>query len=136
MGMIIMRSNVTPPFQTWLTLGMMLYIYIYIYTSEKFAQHQMNNYSSYCFKMTEFFILFLILDSINWNLSSPPFFGGVRVARSWLSWSHQFQCFTIATMTWVTVMEYLCHRWPRICSTCRKHFPVFSSFMTYHELIN
>jgi hypothetical protein len=40
--MIIMRSNVTPPFQTWLTLGMMLYIY----TSEKFAQHQMNNYSS------------------------------------------------------------------------------------------
>jgi hypothetical protein len=86
--------------------------------------------SSYCFKMTQLFILFLILDLINWNLSSPPFFGGVRVARSWLSWSHQFQCFTVATMTWVTVMEYLCHRWPRICSTCRKHFLVLSSFMT------
>ena len=25
---------------------------------------------------------------------------------------------------WLTVMEYLCHKWPRICSTCRKHFPV------------
>ena len=29
-------------------------------------------------------------------------------------------------------MEYLCHKWPRICSTCRKHFQVLSSFMTYH----
>ena len=25
-------------------------------------------------------------------------------------------------------MGYLCHKWPRICSTCRKHFPVLSSF--------
>jgi hypothetical protein len=25
---------------------------------------------------------------------------------------------------------------PRICSTCRKHFPVFSSFMTYHRVCN
>jgi hypothetical protein len=28
-------------------------------------------------------------------------------------------------MTWLTTMEYLCHKWPRICSTCRKHFPSF-----------
>jgi hypothetical protein len=27
-------------------------------------------------------------------------------------------------MTWLTTMEYLCHKWPRICSTC-KHFPSF-----------
>ena len=25
--------------------------------------------------------------------------------------------------------------WPRICSTCRKHFPVLSSFMTYHRVV-
>jgi len=25
------------------------------------------------------------------------------------------------------VTEYLCHKWPRICPTCRKHFPVLSS---------
>ena len=25
---------------------------------------------------------------------------------------------------------------PRICSTCRKHFPVLSSFMTYHRVCN
>jgi len=36
----------------------------------------------------------------------------------WSSWSHHFESFTIATMTWLTVMEYLCHKWPRICSTC------------------
>jgi hypothetical protein len=42
---------------------------------------------------------------------------------------------TVATMTWLTVMEYLCHKWPRICSTC-KHFRVLSSFMTYHRLCN
>ena len=27
--------------------------------------------------------------------------------------------------TWLTVMEY--HKWRRICSTCRKHFPVWVS---------
>jgi hypothetical protein len=33
-------------------------------------------------------------------------------------------------------MEYLCHKWPRICSTCRKHFLVLSSFMTCHRVCN
>ena len=37
----------------------------------------------------------------------------------WLSWCHHFELFSAATMTWLTVMEYLCHKWPRICSTCR-----------------
>jgi hypothetical protein len=44
--------------------------------------------------------------------------------------------FTVATMTWLTVIEYLCHKWPRIYSTCRKHFQVLSSFMTYHRVCN
>ena len=39
-------------------------------------------------------------------------------------------------MTWLIAMEYLCHKWPRICSTCRKHFQVLSSFMTYHRVCN
>ena len=39
-------------------------------------------------------------------------------------------------MTWLTVMEYLCHKWPRICFTSRKNFPVLSSFMTYHRVCN
>jgi len=33
-------------------------------------------------------------------------------------------------------MEYLCHKWLWICSTCRKHFPVLSSFMSYHRVCN
>jgi hypothetical protein len=41
---------------------------------------------------------------------------------------------TVATMTWLTIMEYLCHKWPRICSSCRKHFLVLSSFMTFHQV--
>jgi hypothetical protein len=36
----------------------------------------------------------------------------------------------------LTVMEYLCHKWPRICSNCRKHFPVLSSFTTYYRVFN
>jgi hypothetical protein len=34
-------------------------------------------------------------------------------------------------MTWLclTVTEYLCNKWPRTCSTCRKHFPVLYLFM-------
>ena len=31
-------------------------------------------------------------------------------------------------------MEYMCYKLPRICSTCRKHFPVLSSFVTYHRV--
>ena len=36
-----------------------------------------------------------------------------------VKWSHYFQSFAVATMTWLIVMEYLCHKWPRICSTSR-----------------
>jgi hypothetical protein len=39
-------------------------------------------------------------------------------------------------MTLLTDMEYLCHKWPRICSTCRKHILVRSSFTTYHRICN
>ena len=46
-----------------------------------------------------------------------------------------FRKFMVATMTWLTAMEYLCHKWPRICSTCRKHFPVLSSFINYHGFV-
>ena len=37
-------------------------------------------------------------------------------------------------MTWLTGMKYLCRKWPRICSTCRKHFSVLFSFTTYHRV--
>jgi hypothetical protein len=58
----------------------------------------------------------------------------IRVPSS-LSWSHHLERFTVTTMTLLTAMEYLCHKWPRIYSTCRKHFPVLSPFMTYHRFI-
>ena len=32
---------------------------------------------------------------------------------------------------WLTVTEYLCHKWPLKCSPC-DHNPFLSSFMTYH----
>ena len=31
---------------------------------------------------------------------------------------------------WLIVVEYLCHKWPRVCSNCPKQFPVLSSLMT------
>ena len=36
-------------------------------------------------------------------------------------------------MSWLTVTEYPCHKWLRICSICRKYFPVLNSFMIYHR---
>ena len=33
----------------------------------------------------------------------------------------------VVTMAWFTDMEYMCRKWPRLCSTCREHFPVLSS---------
>ena len=38
----------------------------------------------------------------------------------------------VASMTWLTITEYLCHRCPMICSFFRTRKPaLFSSFMTY-----
>ena len=31
----------------------------------------------------------------------------------------------------VPMKIYICHKWPQICSTCRKNIPVLSSFMTF-----
>jgi hypothetical protein len=59
----------------------------------------------------------------------------IHINEKELSWNHHFESFTVATMTWLTVMEHLCHKWQRICSTC-KHFTVLSSFMTYHMVCN
>jgi hypothetical protein len=42
----------------------------------------------------------------------------------------------VATISWLTAMGYLCHKLPRICSTCRKHFPVLSSLTTYYRVCN
>ena len=36
-------------------------------------------------------------------------------------------------MTWLTFTEDLCHKLPGICSVCRNHNPVLSSFMTDHR---
>jgi len=34
-----------------------------------------------------------------------------------------------------SVTEYLCYKWPRICSVCN-YTPVMYSFMTYHQIFN
>jgi hypothetical protein len=34
----------------------------------------------------------------------------------WVIWSHHFESFTVATMTWLIVTEYLFHKWSRIRS--------------------
>ena len=43
----------------------------------------------------------------------------------------------VTIMARLTITEYLCHKWPRICSVCRRHNPVIlSSFMTYNHIFN
>ena len=34
----------------------------------------------------------------------------------------------------VDVMEYLCHKWPRMCSVCRNHNPVHSTFILHYRI--
>jgi len=53
---------------------------------------------------------------------------------NWLTWSHPFASLKVATMTWLTAMEYMCYKWPRICSVCRNHDPILSSFTTNHRI--
>jgi hypothetical protein len=33
-------------------------------------------------------------------------------------------------------LEYQCHKWPRICSLCRNHNPVLSSFISYQRMFD
>ena len=35
-------------------------------------------------------------------------------------------------MTWLTITEYLCHKWPWMCSVCRNQNQALFPFMTYH----
>ena len=37
---------------------------------------------------------------------------------------------------WLTFTEYVYNELPRMCSTCRKHFPVLSSFVNYSRFVN
>ena len=46
------------------------------------------------------------------------------------------ESFTVGTMTRLTATVYLCHKWLRVWSVCRKHNPVLSLFMTYHRVCN
>ena len=49
-------------------------------------------------------------------------------------WSHGSEsknaCQWSDQWIWLNVTEYLCHKWPRICSIFRKHLPVVFSIMT------
>jgi len=45
-----------------------------------------------------------------------------------------FKKLTVATMTWLTATEYLCHKWPMICYVCCDRNPLLFSFMTFHRV--
>jgi len=43
----------------------------------------------------------------------------------------------VPILTWLTDMEYMCRKWPPICSIWRSENPVFlSSFMIYYRISN
>jgi len=44
---------------------------------------------------------------------------------------HHFERFTVATITWLTIIEYLWHYRARIFTICRNHSPILSTFMTF-----
>ena len=48
----------------------------------------------------------------------------------WWNWSHHFDSITFATVTWLTVAEHVCHKWPRICSVCRNDNPHLFTLVT------
>ena len=64
----------------------------------------------------------------------------------WATWVHPLHSFfkslcndlwtIVATMTRLTVTEYLSHKWPRKCSLCRIHNWILYSFMIYHRVCN
>jgi hypothetical protein len=55
----------------------------------------------------------------------------------WLSWSHYLENILVGTMTWLTLTatEYMCHKWPRIYSTCSRNFQSFPHSWLITELV-
>jgi hypothetical protein len=40
----------------------------------------------------------------------------------WKCWSHHFESVMVHVITWLSIKDYLCHRWPLIWSVvCRTH---------------
>ena len=51
----------------------------------------------------------------------------------WSRWPHSL--WRLDTMTRLTATEYLCHKWPRICSFCLNHSPVLPHSWFITELV-
>jgi hypothetical protein len=64
-----------------------------------------------------------------WQLhTSPSKINDLVLVISLKSSFFYFTGITVATMTWFTITEYMCHKWPRICFVCRNHNPILSLF--------
>lgn len=67
-------------------------------------------------------------DFLDWGL----LFTSKLKSSKWWSWDHPFENFTEAISSWLTVKEYLFHRWRLICSYFRNNDHVlYSSNETY-----
>jgi hypothetical protein len=90
------------------------------------------------FTTTSKICLYVCPTNISWYYWVIGSFWSICWTKSfyWLNWSQHFHSFTIATMTWLTVTEYLCNKWPQICFIFRNHNPTLSSFMTCHQIFD
>ena len=61
------------------------------------------------------------------------FYRVLLLTRKLLNKVLQVLSLRVTTMTWSTITEYLCHKWPRICSVCCNYNPVLYSFMINHR---
>jgi len=52
--------------------------------------------------------------------------------RFWLPLWYLLTLLMVATITWLAVANYLCHKWPQICSVCHNYTSFLSSFMIYN----
>ena len=72
-----------------------------------------------------------------WNICNQSFikyFSYAVATIMLLSWDHHFESFTVPTMTWLTVAEYLSQMTTDMFHSSGAFFTVLSSFMSYHCL--
>jgi predicted DNA-binding transcriptional regulator len=100
-----------------------LYIYMYQLT---FQQHMHEGYiilSSYDIPELVVFIYMVLVDR------------GLMLTRKLLN-----QGFLVVkyfkNLIIANIMEYMCHKWTRICSVCRNPSPIVSSLTTYNLILN
>jgi hypothetical protein len=101
-------------------------------------------YSRACFLSWFVWERIMIFNSLCFLAGFPSYMYFANKTNYWTKgslfkcWSHHFESVMVHVITWLSIKDYLCHRWPLIWSViCRTHNIILISLViTYQRIFN